>query len=63
MNELKEEWLNVREAAEELKVCTKTLLKNTVPKGPIPALRFGRTLRYSRLQLRALGGGLKPSAA
>jgi excisionase family DNA binding protein len=46
--------LNAREAAELLNVSDKTLWNHTAPRGnQIPAIRFGKTLRYSREALIA----------
>jgi len=38
--------IGVREAARLLDVCEKTLWSMTVPRGSIPAIRFGRSVRY-----------------
>ena len=44
--------LTTSQAAELLQVSEKTLWNHTVPRGNgIPAVRFGKTLRYSRAAL------------
>lgn len=40
-----------REAAEQLAICEKTLWSWTAPRGPIPAVRFGKAVRYSAAAL------------
>jgi excisionase family DNA binding protein len=45
--------LSAREAAELLNVSEKTLWSHTRPRGnQIPAIRFGKTVRYSRDALK-----------
>ena len=62
--------LTAREAAELLSVSEKTLWNHTAPRGNcIPAVRFGRTLRYSRAALeewirgQVAPAGCNPGAA
>jgi len=43
--------LTPREAAKTLSVCEKTLWTWTEPRGPIPAVRFGKAVRYSHAAL------------
>jgi len=43
--------LTPREAAKALSVCEKTLWTWTAPRGPIPAVRFGKAVRYSTAAL------------
>lgn len=45
--------LTVREAAAALSVCEKTLWSLTAPRGPLPAVRLGRSVRYDVTDLRA----------
>ena len=46
--------LTASEAAELLHVSGKTLWNHTAPRGnQIPAVRFGKTIRYSRAALEA----------
>ena len=45
--------LSTREAAKSLGISDRTLFKMTAPRGPIPAIRFGRVVRYSPDDLRA----------
>ena len=42
-----------REAAKVLRVCEKTLRNLTQPRGTIPAVRMGRTIRYVPSELQA----------
>lgn len=44
--------LTPRETAQVLSVCEKTLWSLTRPRGPIPCLRLGRSVRYSVEALR-----------
>jgi excisionase family DNA binding protein len=44
--------LTAKEAARSLSVCEKTLWSLTHPRGPIPAVRIGRAVRYSPEDLR-----------
>ena len=56
--------LTAREAAELLNVSEKTLWNHTHPRGNgIPAVRFGKTLRYSRAALEAWIGQQVSAAA
>jgi hypothetical protein len=41
-----------REAAKALRISEKTLWSMTVPRGPIPSVRLGRSVRYSADVLR-----------
>ena len=41
-----------REAAEALGISEKTLWSRTAPRGPIPVVRLGRSVRYSVDALR-----------
>lgn len=43
--------LTARDAAQALSVSEKTLWRNTEPRGDIPAVRFGKSVRYSRAAL------------
>jgi excisionase family DNA binding protein len=45
--------LSIREAAKCIGTSERTLWKLTAPRGPIPAVRFGRVVRYSPDDLRA----------
>ena len=45
--------LTGREAATALSVSERTLWSLTSPRGPIPCLRLGRSVRYSLADLRA----------
>lgn len=45
--------LTVREAAAALSVCEKTLWNLTAPRGPLPAVRLGRSVRYDAADLQA----------
>lgn len=38
--------LTAREAAKALRISEKTLWSMTVPRGPIPSVRLGRSVRY-----------------
>jgi excisionase family DNA binding protein len=40
--------LTPREAAQALATSERTLWSLTAPRGPIPVVRFGRSVRYSR---------------
>jgi hypothetical protein len=40
------------EAAEALQVCENTLWSLTQPRGPIPAIRLGKSVRYSPAALQ-----------
>ena len=44
--------LSAREAAIALSVSEKTLWTNSCPRGTIPVVRFGRSVRYSVEALR-----------
>ena len=45
--------LTVREAARALSICEKSLWTLTVPRGPIPCVRLGRSVRYDPRDLTA----------
>ena len=45
--------LTPREAAQALATSERTLWSLTVPRGPIPVVRFGRSVRYSTTALAA----------
>lgn len=45
--------LRPREAAEMLGVSERTVWNLTAPRGPIPCVRIGRSVRYSQSSLRA----------
>jgi len=45
--------LNVRQAADALAVCEKTLWALTAPRGPLPSVRIGRAVRYHVADLQA----------
>ena len=45
--------LTCREAADYLRVSTRTLFNLTTPHGPIPCIRVGRGVRYSPAALQA----------
>ena len=45
--------LTAREAAKTLRLSEKTLWSLTRPRGPIPAVRIGRSVRYSVAALEA----------
>lgn len=44
--------LSAREAAAALSICEKTLWSMTQPRGPIPVVRLGRSVRYAPDSLR-----------
>lgn len=44
--------VSAREAAAMLSICVRTLEMKTAPRGPIPAVRFVRAVRYSVEDLR-----------
>lgn len=44
--------LTPRAAAAALSVCERTLWAMTHPRGPIPAVRLGRAVRYSMAELQ-----------
>jgi excisionase family DNA binding protein len=43
--------LTSQEAADALGVCTKTIYSITKPRGPLPCVRIGTSVRYSRRAL------------
>jgi len=45
--------LSVREAAQALSICEKSLWNLTQPRGPLPAVRIGRAVRYAVADLQA----------
>ncbi|HEX5104211.1 MAG TPA: helix-turn-helix domain-containing protein [Pirellulaceae bacterium] len=45
--------LTQREAADALGVSERTLFSLTSPRGPIPAVRMGKSVRYSLAALQA----------
>jgi excisionase family DNA binding protein len=45
--------MTAREAAKALAVCEKTLWSMTVPRGPLPSVRLGRSVRYAVADLHA----------
>lgn len=45
--------VTMRQAAQALAVCEKTLWSLTQPRGPIPAVRIGRAVRYAVADLQA----------
>ncbi|MBV8781096.1 MAG: helix-turn-helix domain-containing protein [Phycisphaerae bacterium] len=54
--------LTPREAAAAMGICEKTLWSLTVPRGELPAVRIGRSVRYSvddlhRFIAERAGGG------
>ncbi len=44
--------LNIREAAEALRVCERTLWARTYPRGPIPSVRVGTRALYDPRDLQ-----------
>jgi hypothetical protein len=44
--------LTARQAAESLSICEKTLWSITMPRGPLRAVKIGRSVRYSIQDLR-----------
>jgi predicted DNA-binding transcriptional regulator AlpA len=48
-----------REAARLLSICEKTLWSLTAPRGPLPAVRLGRSVRYDVVDLQAFINGQK----
>lgn len=44
--------LTVREAADVLRISTRTLHSQTSPRGTIPCVRIGRSVRYSQAALQ-----------
>lgn len=51
--------LTPREAANALAICEKTLWSITAPRGPLPAVRIGRAVRYDLTDLQAFVDGQK----
>ncbi len=51
--------VTARDAARLLSVCEKTLWSLTAPRGPLPAVRIGRAVRYDVADLRAFINGQK----
>ena len=51
--------LTLRQAAAFLAASERTVWGMTAPRGPLPCVRFGRTLRYDRRDLVALVDRLK----
>jgi len=45
--------LTVRQAADALSICEKSLWALTTPRGPLPAVRIGRAVRYDLADLQA----------
>lgn len=45
--------LSVREAAKMLAISERTLWSITAPRGPLPCVRIGRSVRYDLRDLRA----------
>lgn len=45
--------LSPRDAARALSICPKTLWSWTAPRGPIPAINIGRSVRYAVSDLQA----------
>jgi len=45
--------LTVRQAADALSICEKSLWNLTQPRGPLPAVRIGRAVRFSISDLQA----------
>lgn len=45
--------LTTREAARALSLCERTLWSITAPRGPLPCVRIGGSVRYSPDDLRA----------
>ncbi len=43
--------LMIAQAAEYLGLCERTLWYRTAPRGPIPCVRIGRSVRYDRRDL------------
>ena len=46
--------LTPRETAQALNISEKTLWSYSQPRGPIPTIRFGRSVRYSRAALERM---------
>ena len=44
--------LTPREAAQALSICEKSLWSLTAPRGPLPSVKLGRSVRYSLETLR-----------
>jgi len=51
--------LTIREAAESLSVCEKTLWNYTRPRGDLPCVRIGNRVLYDPEDLRRWIAGLK----
>lgn len=51
--------LSAREASHALGICEKTLWNITAPRGPLEAVRIGRSVRYSVKDLQAFIEGQK----
>ncbi|HIE95672.1 MAG TPA: DNA-binding protein [Planctomycetes bacterium] len=45
--------LKPREAAERLSISERSLWANTTPRGPIPCIRIGGSVRYGTVALQA----------
>lgn len=54
--------LTVRDAAKFLSISVKTLWKLTAPRGPLPSVHFGRTVRYPIDDLKAAILGMRCKA-
>ena len=54
--------LTAREAAAALSISARSLWGMTHPRGPIPAVRIGRSVRYDKRDLLAAIDALKPIA-
>lgn len=50
---------SAREAAHALGICEKTLWNITAPRGPLEAVRIGRSVRYSVTDLQTFIEGAK----
>lgn len=56
------QYLSARDAAKFLAVCEKTLWSYSAPRGPIPCIKVGRSVRYDVDDLRAFMDSRKLSA-
>jgi hypothetical protein len=54
--------LDVPDACAALSICAKTLWTLTAPRGPIPAVRIGRAVRYDVRDLQKFIDGQKAGA-
>ena len=51
LEKLEKKLMTVQEAAELLGLSERTVWENTAPRGDLPAVRIGRSVRYSKTDL------------